>query len=324
MRKLASIRQIKDIIPIPYAETIEIARIDGWDVIVKKGVFEVGDLCMFFEADSIIPRAEWSESLFVNYDALTLTIRPKMILGILSQGLVMPLEPFGEFIAELHKDLPPGTNVNLDEINFTNILGIEKFTVEYDSNYIIGRKPMHLASTTIDRIQNYDESILADCAENTTKVFEKLDGETIIIYIEDNCLHCCSNSVELDTRSDHPFCKWLKKHGPDILLYFFLDKKIKPDEGAALYGEFYANNVYFFMESDLDGNVTFPTEKLKFSVLKTVPEISLNKIPSTRDGWLALADGPSQITGGLREGLVVWQNNRIIFKAISNQYLIKS
>lgn len=44
MRKLATIREIAEIKPIPDADRIEVARIDGWEVVVsKKDNFHVGD-----------------------------------------------------------------------------------------------------------------------------------------------------------------------------------------------------------------------------------------------------------------------------------------
>ena len=42
MRKLASIREISDIRPISGADRIEVAQVDGWECVVKKGEFHVG------------------------------------------------------------------------------------------------------------------------------------------------------------------------------------------------------------------------------------------------------------------------------------------
>lgn len=42
-RKLATIRLISDLQPIESADRIEIAIVDGWQVIVKKGDFFIGD-----------------------------------------------------------------------------------------------------------------------------------------------------------------------------------------------------------------------------------------------------------------------------------------
>ncbi len=44
MRKLATIRQISRLEPIPKADRIELALIDGWEAVVKKGEFKEGDL----------------------------------------------------------------------------------------------------------------------------------------------------------------------------------------------------------------------------------------------------------------------------------------
>ena len=54
-RKLATIRQISKLLPIPGADVIELAVVDGWQCIVKKGEFKVGDLGMYFEIDSFLP-----------------------------------------------------------------------------------------------------------------------------------------------------------------------------------------------------------------------------------------------------------------------------
>ena len=54
-RKLASVQRIKDLQPIPGADKIEVATVLGWQVVVKKGDFSVGDLVYFFEIDSWVP-----------------------------------------------------------------------------------------------------------------------------------------------------------------------------------------------------------------------------------------------------------------------------
>lgn len=54
-RKLASIRTITDIQPIDRADAIEVAAVGGWKVVVKKGEFRPGDLCIYCEVDSFLP-----------------------------------------------------------------------------------------------------------------------------------------------------------------------------------------------------------------------------------------------------------------------------
>jgi len=54
-RKLASIRKITNIQPIPNADAIEVVSVDGWNVVTKKGEFKIGDLCIYCEIDSFLP-----------------------------------------------------------------------------------------------------------------------------------------------------------------------------------------------------------------------------------------------------------------------------
>jgi RNA ligase (TIGR02306 family) len=57
-RKLASIQIVKEIKPIVDADSIEIVRINNWDVVSKKGEYKVGDFCIYCEIDTFLPIKE--------------------------------------------------------------------------------------------------------------------------------------------------------------------------------------------------------------------------------------------------------------------------
>lgn len=84
MRKLATIREIAEIKPIPDADRIEVARIDGWEVVVsKKDNFHVGDRVVYVEIDSKMPETPEYEFLKSRkYVVKTIVMR-----GQVSQGL---------------------------------------------------------------------------------------------------------------------------------------------------------------------------------------------------------------------------------------------
>lgn len=88
----ASIQQITELVPIENADKIEVAKVLGWSVVVKKGEFKAGDSCVFTEIDSVLPDGpEWSEFMRPrNFRVKTIRLR-----GQLSQGLVLPLTIFG-------------------------------------------------------------------------------------------------------------------------------------------------------------------------------------------------------------------------------------
>jgi RNA ligase (TIGR02306 family) len=54
-RKLATVAKILDVQPIKDADAIEVAKIRDWHVVVKKGEFKPGDLCVYCEIDSVMP-----------------------------------------------------------------------------------------------------------------------------------------------------------------------------------------------------------------------------------------------------------------------------
>jgi len=55
MRKLVSVQKIAKLEVIEGADKIERATVLGWHIVVRKGEFKEGDLCAFFEVDSLLP-----------------------------------------------------------------------------------------------------------------------------------------------------------------------------------------------------------------------------------------------------------------------------
>ena len=91
-RKLAHIEKIEWIKPIEGADNIELIGILGWVCIAKIGEFKVGDTCVYFEIDSKLPEAEWSEFMRSKHFQVK-----TMKLGkfkVISQGLALPLSAF--------------------------------------------------------------------------------------------------------------------------------------------------------------------------------------------------------------------------------------
>lgn len=95
MRSLAHVEKIVSINPIPSADNIESAYVLGWQLIIKKGEFKVGDLCVYIEIDSIVPsddeRFKFLESK--NYRIKTMKLNK---FNIISQGLALPVTLFPE------------------------------------------------------------------------------------------------------------------------------------------------------------------------------------------------------------------------------------
>lgn len=97
-RKLASIKEITEVRPIPGADAIECAIVGGgWPVVIRKDEFKVGDLALYIEPDGWVPHnlapflskgKEPKEYNGVKGERLK-SIRLK---GVLSQGLLLKIE----------------------------------------------------------------------------------------------------------------------------------------------------------------------------------------------------------------------------------------
>lgn len=96
-RRLVTIRKINNLQPIPNADMIEVATIDGWDLVVKKGEFKVGQYCVYFEIDSFLPVTEKFAFLAKNgtkkdeNDVERIRLKAIKLRGQVSMGLALPI-----------------------------------------------------------------------------------------------------------------------------------------------------------------------------------------------------------------------------------------
>lgn len=91
------------ITPIEGADNIELMTVNGWHVITKKGEFKEGDYCVYFEIDSKLPEADWSEFLASkHYKVKTMKLNK---FKVISQGLALPLSTFDNIAEEEGIDL---------------------------------------------------------------------------------------------------------------------------------------------------------------------------------------------------------------------------
>ena len=133
-RKLASVQTVKAIKPIEGADRIEIVQILNWDCVAKKGEYQVGDIVIYFEIDSLLPDipafeflkgSSWSQKLN-KYKISTHKFRNQI-----SQGLVIPANDLGALLEQIKPDnqlaLSSWREHLLEGTDLTELLGIEKY-----------------------------------------------------------------------------------------------------------------------------------------------------------------------------------------------------
>lgn len=186
-RKLASIQVIKELTPINGADAILCAKVLGWECVVKKTEFNVGDKCVYFEIDSMLPIASWNDHLRKE-EGKKLRVKTIRLRGQLSQGLAMPLSilPDGEY--EVGQDV-------------TALVGVEKYepvVPAHLSGMVKGNFPAFLHKTDEIRLQSEPNVLQEVLDKNLTLVGTlKMDGTSFTAYRRDNDFGVCSRNLDL-------------------------------------------------------------------------------------------------------------------------------
>lgn len=342
-RKMATIRKISKIVPIPDAEFIEVAEVDGWRVVVKKGEYNVGDLVVYCEIDSFIPN-EIAPSLtppdrfpkeYLGIKGEKL--RTKKLKGALSQGLLLPLTVLGkpEEIFAINED-----SIGAD---VSEQLGIVKYDPPLPAQLAgqaKGNFPSLVPKTDEERVQNlhkqwskYQDSSL------TWEVTEKLEGSSCTFYLDrDGNFEVCSRNLSLKEDDNNSFWKAAKMYNVKQKM---LDNNL---QGFAIQGELVGEgiqgNIYNIKGIDFYAYKVWDTVNSKYLKpeeqrqmckvleLKYVPVIyEYDSICNQNiQDVLQQAEDKSKLNSKQeREGIVFKcnENPDLHFKVISNKYLCK-
>lgn len=357
MRKLATIREISEIMPIEGRDRIVLAAVDGWHVIVTKD-FNVGDKVIYCEIDSVLPEKPEFEFLRPK----KFRIRTMRMAGVLSQGICFPLS-----ILPPKKD---GSGYELGE-DVTEVLGIKQYEETMDDDkevakaqpkkkypswmmrwkwfrYLVlprktkgdrGGFPKFISKTDEERIQNMPW-ILKDKQEWIAT--EKVDGQSGTFAL-------VKHKKLFRTKYEYIVCsRNLRLGSPDNSSYWQVSDRYKIEnalknmigdrEWIAIQGECVGpkiqKNKYKVSECDLYVfNLLYPTGRVGSKIAKAICEQHGFKfvpildehviLPDTVDEVLAYATDKSQLADILREGIVFrTPDGKQSFKAVSPEYLL--
>lgn len=343
MRKIASIRRIDSVSPIPDADRIEVATVTGWKTVIKRGEFRAGDLIVYLEVDAWVPHelAPWlskgkepREYQGVIGERLTTAI----LRGQISQGLALPLSVLED------KEVPmeEGTDVS----TALGIVKWERAVPEDAKALILGHTPTLIQKPSLERVQNIPGEVLSKYNVVPMSITEKVEGQSLIFYQLDGHFGVCTQEVEYVESMDNPRWQWAIENKIKGKLNEYLG------DGFALQGEFigpgiqgnyYGLTRYHFLLFDIydirKGEYLDPDHCRIQAItmgLDMVPIAEPFQGKMTVEDVLAYADGYSQVptlvarygekpVKKAREGVVfsARQGARFTFKAVSNKYLLK-
>ena len=348
MRKMASIRSIDNIEPITGADSIDVATVGGWKVVVKKGEFKTNDLVVYLEIDSWVPTSlapflskGKEPKVFNGVEGERL--RTVKLRGQISQGLLLPIDCTTISDGE-------GNVISVSEgDDVTEFLGIQKWERPLPTQLqgqAKGNFPSFIRKTDQERCQNLQKNIFVDWKDLEWEISLKLDGSSLTGYYNNGETGICSRNLELmdnDENSGNSFIQTFNSSG--------LKDAIKSiGRNVAVQGEMMGEKIQGNREN-LTGTILFifdvfdidnqqymtPQDRLEFINLlfkngytgdiapilnskTTLHNIGISNITDL----LSFADGES-INNPVREGVVFKcvTNGDISFKAISNKFLLK-
>lgn len=353
-RKLVRLERVEIIEDIPEAEKIVLAHIKGWQCVVKKGEFKEGDWGLYFEVDSFLPVTD------ARFEFLRKGCYKKMgekegfrlktikLRGTISQGLLLPLKEFNEFIP-----FAPFVGEDLSES-----LGVIKYEPPIPAQLTgiqKGNFPGYIPKTDAERIENLPE-IFSKYPDMDFEVTEKLNGTSCTIFYNDCQFDCqfgiCSRNLELCDTPENTLWNVARKHN-------LQEKMVTLNRNLAIQGEMcgeginknplklqgqelFVFDIYdIYKQEYLD-----PKERIKMVIelgLEHVPIISMSEktlidiailqgISPTMNSMSKLiqrSNGKSKINpDAKREGLVYKSyqkdkhGNRMRFKTISREFLL--
>jgi RNA ligase (TIGR02306 family) len=339
MRKLASIQNIKYVKPIPDADSIETVGVLGWEVVSKKGEFQPGHTCVFFEIDSLLPdipefeflrKSCWNENL-KKYRLKTVKLRKQ-----LSQGLALPTTVF-----PILAGLTAGADV-------TDLLDIEKYEPPIPAQIVGDARSFSwpISKTDETRVQSDDEyGFIERLTGKPYYISLKLDGtsSTFLIDPKDETYHVCGRNYSYKENDSHNFWMLSKKYNIEQGLRDFWEKGHR----LALQGEVVGpgiqknplglshHDLYIFNVVDIRSGQKLCLDKSLIVTdqlgLKFVPIVDKgSSFGYTKSDLLEMAKGKykthfsSAKDSQDREGIVIRSIcGEVSFKAINNDFLLK-
>lgn len=326
MRKLATVRKVIDIAPIPGADAIECVTVDGWKVVAKKGEYEIGGNALYLEVDSWVPQAL---APFLCKDQREFNgvpgarLRTVKLRGQISQGLLLAA--------------PEGASAGDD---LTEMLGIQKFEPPPPSDphmQVIAKGPFpsFVRKTDQERVQN----LVAELEQWANaglewEVTEKLDGSSLTAYLFQGEFGVCSRNLDLLDIDSSAYWKLARENRLEELLRASRRNLAIQGEliGPGVQGNPYglgAAQLHVFDIYDIDRGCYLNARErmalLDGTGILHCPVLETHDLAgATVASLLAQAEGKSVLKAGTeREGLVFkCLGAEISFKAISNKFLL--
>lgn len=230
-RKLAYTVKIDSLHPIEGADRVEIAMVGGWQIVVQKGLYEPGDVAVYFEVDSLLPTENPAFASLTSLSSKLLfeingkgyaRIKTAKIRKQISQGYLCPTA--GLFTTVDNVSLGSDLTAKLGVLKYESSEERKMNNGDTKANTGVGTRtfPSFIPKTDQNRVQNivprYNQA--RDAGELFEKTY-KLDGSSLTAYRKGDEYGVCSRNIGFKLsetpkgfkRTLKDFIQQVKKHG---------------------------------------------------------------------------------------------------------------
>ncbi len=236
MSNLATIQKIQEIKVHSGADSLELATILGWTVVVKKGEFHVNDLVVYICIDSILPDKPEFEFLRDKH----FRIKPIRLRGIASAGICFPLSILPEANAENKSPYWYSGSYPREGDDVTDLIGVTKYDKPIPAELAgkaIGGLPGFLIMTDEDNLRNYPNAI-PEMFGRPFYISSKVDGSSGTFFIKNGEFGVCSRRIHLMESEGNGFWRIARKYDIENVL-----KNAFPNMDIAIQGEVYGEGI---------------------------------------------------------------------------------
>jgi len=358
MRKLATLQTVDKITPIDGADRIVVAQILGWQAIIQKDEFKVGDTVIYCEVDSILPERKEFEFLrkcCYSSKWKGFRIRTIKLRGIISQGIVFST------------DILPNKKKLIIDTDVTKLLDIRKWEkiapatkeqppkrlwkrIKWEIKKLFRKNttkqqrlfPQELISKTDEpRVQNLTKKLpnYKDVLMYTT---EKVEGQSATYGIIGSKFYVCSRNRHLIKQNtsnwwDIAIVYNIKERLLEIKKLLDINIVIQGEIiGPGIQGNLYELNtkqlrIFNIYDRDQKTYISPVTQTklwikcLELLQIEAVPLLDTNVKYKTVEEWIEYSKGISKINSKkLREGVVIRSVTHSPTNAIGNMFSFKA
>lgn len=342
MSKLASIERILELVPIEGADRIELAKVLGYQTVVKKGDFKVGDWCLWINPDTIVPpKPEFEFLKKENY-----RIKVRRFKGQYSRGLAWPLQVETE--AEVLVANSPLVSFPFtigEGLDVTTYFDIKKYEVPIPvqlAGQVKGHFPEFLKKTDEENIHKWP-GLINELNGKAVQITHKYDGTSATFYLYNDEFGVCSRNMDLKDTEENIYWKIAREYQIETVLR-------SAGTNIALQGEIYGPGIQsnrvgvdkvqlaIFNAFCIDEYEYFdPDELIELCEQYNLPSVTtvavITELNATLDTLQTMADVEVYpATGNPVEGIVIRPlygcyskvlDGRLSCKVISNKYAVK-